>query len=160
MKFMQAYRSSFPSYEGAVVVEDNETSQEKARGYFEAVQAPDGQITIGCFFPDGKRLDAEEDIGNHNLRYYTRDGFWSLQTERGVRVLSDGCYTNHGKGMHEAVISVARLRARKQSRRGNPDYDCLRFALANLVLGRSDNNEATINLLNQIQLLSISKTAH
>ena len=74
MKFMQVYKSSFPSYEGAVVVEDNETSEEEVSGYFEAVQAPDGQIAIGCFFPGGKWLDAEGDIGNHNLRYYTRDG--------------------------------------------------------------------------------------
>ena len=61
-------------------------------------------------------------------------GFWSLQTEGGVRVLSDRCYANHGKDMYEVVISVARLRARKQSRGENPDCDCLRFALANLVL--------------------------
>ena len=67
MKFMQAYRSSFPSYEGAVVVEDKDTSQEKARGYFEAVQAPDGEITIGCFFPGGAWECAENDIRNHNL---------------------------------------------------------------------------------------------
>ncbi len=89
MRFMQVYRSSFPSYEGAVVVEDSETSQEKARGYFEAVQAPDGQITIGCFFPGSRWIDAEEDIRNHNLRYYTRDDDWSLRTEGGIRILSD-----------------------------------------------------------------------
>lgn len=139
MKFMQVYRSSFPSYEGAVVVEDNETSQEKARGYFEAVQAPDGQITIGCFFPDGKWLDAEEDMRKHNLRYYTRDDGWSLQTKGDVRVLSDRCYANHGKGMYEIVISVSNLRAEKQSYKGTPDYESLRFTLANLVLSQSDS---------------------
>ena len=139
MKFMQVYRSSFPSYEGAVVVEDKDTSQEKASGYFEAVQAPDGQITIGCFFPGGKWPDAEEDIGNHSLRYYTRDGFWSLQTKGCVRVLLDRCYANHGKAMYEAVISVSSLRAEKQSYKGKPDYESLRFALANLVLSQSDS---------------------
>ena len=140
MKFMQVYRSSFPSYEGAVVVEDSEASQEKVSGYFEALQAPDGQITIGCFFPGGKWLDAEEDIGNHNLRYYTRDGGWSLQTEGGVRVLSDRCHANHGKAMYEVILSVSRLRAEKQSYRGKLDYESLRFALANLVLGQSDSH--------------------
>ena len=140
MRFMQVYRSSFLSYEGAVVVEDNETSQEKARGYFEAVQAPDGQITIGCFFPDGKWSDVEENIGNHNLRYYTRDGGWSLRTEGDIRVLSDRWHANHGKGMYEVVISVARLRAEKQTYTGKPDYESLRFAIANLVLSQSDRH--------------------
>ena len=140
MKFMQVYRSSFPSYEGAVVVEDSEASQEKASGYFEALQAPDGQITIGCFFPGGKWLDAEEDIGNHNLRYYTRDDFWSLQTKGCVRVLSDRCYANHGKGMYEVIISVSSLRAKKETYREKPDYESLRFAVANLVLGQSDSH--------------------
>ena len=140
MKFMQVYRSSFPSYEGAVVVEDSEASQEKVSGYFEALQAPDGQITIGCFFPGGKWLDAEEDIGNHNLRYYTRDGIWSLQTKGCVRVLSDRCYANHGKGMYEVIISVSSLRAKKETYREKPDYESLRFAVANLVLGQSDSH--------------------
>ena len=140
MKFMQAYRSSFPSYEGAVVVEDRENSQEKARGYFEAVQAPDGQITIGCFFPGGRWINAEEDIRDHNLRYYTRDDGWSLQTKGDVRVLSDRCYANHGKAMYEVILSVSSLRAEKQSYRGKPDYDSLGFALANLVLGKRDNH--------------------
>ncbi len=140
MEFMEVYRSSFPSYEGAVVVEDNETSEEKARGYFEAVQAPDGQITIGCFFPHVAWPDAEEDICKHNLRYYTRDGGWSLQTEGCIHVLSRRYHANHEKGMYEIVIRASNLRAKKQSRRENPDYDCLRFAIASLVLGRSDTH--------------------
>lgn len=139
MKFMQAYRSSFPSYEGAVVVEDRENSQEKARGYFEAVQAPDGQITIGCFFPGGRWIDAEEDIRNHNLRYYTRDDGWSLQTKGDVRVLLERCYDNNGKDMYEAVINVSSLRAEKRSCVAQLYYDSIRFAIANLVLDQSDS---------------------
>ena len=137
MKFMQIYGSPFPSYEGAVVVEDKDTSQEKARGYFEAVQAPDGEITIGCFFPGGAWECAENDIRNHNLRYHARDGGWSLQTEGGIFILSERCY----KFMYEVVIKVTRMRAKQPSHRENPDYDSLRFAIANLVLGGITGNQ-------------------
>ena len=135
MKVMQVYRSSFPSYEGAVVVEDNGTLREKARGYFEAVQAPDGQIAIGCFFPGGMWGNAEQDIRNNRLRFYTRDGGWTLRTDGAIQVLSRGLYGF----MYEVVIRAARLRVERQSQRQERTYASLKFAIANLILGEGNH---------------------
>ena len=109
--------------------------RKKARGYFEAVQAPDGEITIGCFFPGGVWECAENDILNHNLRYHAREGGWSLRTEGGILILSERCYNF----MYEVVIKVTKMWAKQPSHREEPDYVSLRFAIANLVLGGSGN---------------------
>ncbi len=134
MKFMQAYRSPFPSYEGSVIVEDNGTSQENISGCFEASQASDGRISIGCRFPGGKWMSAEEDIRKHKLRYYDYDNGWSLQTEGGIH-LSERMHA-----MYDVVIKTTTLRARKLSCGETPTYNSFTFAIANLVLSQSETH--------------------
>ena len=137
MKFMQVYGPPLASYEGGVIAGDNETYQE--RGYFEAIQSPNGQITIGCFFPNCAWRNAEEDIRNHNLHYRDYISGWSLHTEEGIHL------SQRWHGMYEVVIRASKLRARKSSLRRTSKYKSFRFAIANLVLGGRDNRSSQPN---------------
>ena len=137
MKFMQVYGPPLASYEGGVIAGDNETYQE--RGYFEAVQSPNGQITIGCFFPNYAWKNAEDDIRNHNLRYFDYHSGWSLQTEEGIHL------SQRMHSMYEVVIRASKLRAKKSSLRETPKHEYFRFAIANLVLGGRYNRPSQPN---------------
>ena len=132
MKFMPVYGPSLALYEGGVIAGDNETYQE--RGYFEAVQSPNGQITIGCFFPNCAWRNAEENIRNHNLHYRDYNSGWSLHTEEGIHL------SQRMHGMYEVVIRASKLRAKKSSLRQTSKYVTFRFAIANLVLGGRDDS--------------------
>jgi hypothetical protein len=75
MDILEKYGRSVASYEGGISVNDGEN------GYFEAIQATDGQLTMGCFWPDAKIAHSLQ-VGNPEITIDAWDkAGWALTVE-------------------------------------------------------------------------------
>lgn len=131
MKLTEPYDRRLANYEGAVHVDTGGSFQ--AEGYFEAVQAFNGTIAIGCFFNEVVHMPT----GIVNLTVEAVDkGGWKLRTEGQIVVPSLNISAVHGTPMTTVIIKPAYLRAMRMPGH-NLSYLGTRFVVANLLLDQS-----------------------
>ena len=126
MDILEKYGRSVASYEGGISVNGGEN------GYFEAIQATDGQLTMGCFWPDAKIAHSLQ-VGNPEITIDAWDkAGWALTVE-GETFCKNA--TMYGSGMTYATMLPRRLRATKfPEHLTKVGFTGTRFAVTNLLV--------------------------
>lgn len=129
MKFMNQYNRPLVSYEGSVSIEDKGVY---IRGYFEAVQIPEGTIAIGCYFPESSPVVEPGNVNEDTFEAQDNDG-WLLTAEGTIICPS---WTLGSSGIR-AVLNPTRLRA-QQIPSKELEYLSVKFTVANLLWGSAN----------------------
>ena len=127
MRQLERYGREGPDYEGLIHV----AGGVDADGYFQAIQAPDSSIAIGCLFEGVVPLP--DDLSDVPIDGFATNG-WLLHPEGQILSLFHGFHNANGVATTEATISPARLRATRLPEE-HRNYLHIRFAVANLLFG-------------------------